>query len=618
MAIYEAMSMGVTVVSSLVGGQAELVVNGTGFLVKPGSPTEAQEYTAALEQLVGNPTLTKALGKASRERVLSGFSSQASLAQLKKEFCIAIKSNPNKPLKDMEPVLREYAALTIDYFRLETDAVNVWKEYQQLINTHQQLVDKVNAQPEYKERPPSPFPHASPEEVLRSIKPSTLRPVYDIFEEKNVDRNMRIELLVNEAPFYRTNPKTVVPDFDHNAWMLKPNHDVNDWNNKIPFPFRQQEYIAEIPNAFVGTGESGTIFDYERMFTLKKGTRQMFTPPADEAPSCNLKKYKKLLPLVQIYHEFGHFMTEMLPRLSLIWDRVKADPEITLLVPEFPYAHSIFEDILKIAPERMAYYRFGAGWSPCEIFYGETVLLTTPATTGNTAPEMFDGLRELFDIPQVTDNKTIVYFSRRASTERMVSNEEEILAGLREISPNVVVFDEKTPLPEVLSTVKHAKVVVGMHGSTLAPMIWAPKGAAVVEFLHAIPWLHWWATAASLKHDYWLVPVDSAQHDSATVVVPASLAINTVRAAFGLEVQVETSQSGSVSEEEEETEMAQEGAADKEKEWRESSNENTWKDKESSVEEESDENKEMAEALQQEKSEKIIEAIEDKNAAPQQ
>jgi hypothetical protein len=36
--------MGITVVSSKVGGQAELVVNGTGFLVEPGIPTEAQEY----------------------------------------------------------------------------------------------------------------------------------------------------------------------------------------------------------------------------------------------------------------------------------------------------------------------------------------------------------------------------------------------------------------------------------------------------------------------------------------------------------------------------------------------------------------------------------------------
>jgi hypothetical protein len=259
-------------------------------------------YTAALEALVRDPEYTRKLGKNSRARVLSGFSSQAALSQLKKEFCIAIKSNPNKKLKDMEPVLREYAALAIDYFRLETDAVNVWKEYQQLINTHQQLLDKINAQPVYKQRPPSPFPDSTPEEVLRSIRPSTLRAVYDIFEEKNIDREMKIELMINEAPYLRTNPKSVIPDFDHNGWMIKPNHDVNDWNNKIPFPFRQQEYIAEIENAFVAPGESGTVFDYERMFTLKKGTRQMFTPPAEETPTCELRKYKKLVPLVQMYH----------------------------------------------------------------------------------------------------------------------------------------------------------------------------------------------------------------------------------------------------------------------------------------------------------------------------
>jgi hypothetical protein len=121
-------------------------------------------------------------------------------------------------------------------------------------------------------------------------------------------------------------------------------------------------------------------------------------------------------------------MTEMLPRLSLVWDRVQADPDITLLVPNFPYARTIFEDILKVAPERMAYYRFGAGWNPCEVFYGETVIIPTPTTTGNPAPEMFDELRSIFGIPEVGDNKTIVYFSRRVSGDRMVANEDELIS----------------------------------------------------------------------------------------------------------------------------------------------------------------------------------------------
>lgn len=582
LAIYEAMSMGIAVVSSKVGGQAELVVNGTGFLVEPGIPTEAQDYIAALEQLVGNPEYTRQLGKNSRARVLSGFSSQAALSQLKKEFCIAIKSNPGKRPKDMEPVLREYAALTIDYFRLEADAVNVWKEYQTLIKTHQQLVDKINAQPEYQERPPSPFPASTPEEVLRNIKVSQLRPVYDIFEEKNIDREMRIELMVNEAPYFRTNPKTIKSDFDHNGWMIKPNHDVNDWNNKIPFPFRQQEYVAEIENAFVGTGESGTVFDYERMFTLKKGSRQMFTPPADEISTCTLRKYKKLVPLVQIYtNEFGHSMTEMLPRLSLVWDRFQADTELTLLVPNLPFAKTIFEGILKIDPSRMAYFNFGAGWNPCEVFFGETILLPTPATTGNPPPEMFEDLRTIFNIPEQSDNKTIVYFSRKASGDRMVSNEEELLNALRAAKlGDIHVFDEQSNLAEVLPVVRNARVIIGMHGSTLAPMIWAPKGAAVVELLHAIPWLHWWATATALKHDYWLVPIDSAGHDSATIAAPIEVTVKTVAAALGFAPAPESSSdSAAASNPDENEEMEQDDET--EKEWREGTQktDQDWKEK---------------------------------------
>jgi hypothetical protein len=121
-------------------------------------------------------------------------------------------------------------------------------------------------------------------------------------------------------------------------------------------------------------------------------------------------------------------MSEMLPRLSLVWDRIQADPEITILVPEFPYSHQVFEEILKIAPERMAYYRFGAGWQPCHVFYAETVILPTPTTTGNPPPEMLAGLRSIFGIPPVGDNKTLVYFSRKNSPDRIVANEDELIS----------------------------------------------------------------------------------------------------------------------------------------------------------------------------------------------
>ncbi len=121
-------------------------------------------------------------------------------------------------------------------------------------------------------------------------------------------------------------------------------------------------------------------------------------------------------------------MSEMLPRLSLVWDRIQSDAEISILVPDFDYSRQVFEEILKIPSERMIYYRFGAGWMPCEVFFAEMIIFPTPTTTGNPAPEMLDGLRSIFGIPETSDNETIVYFSRKYAPDRVVANEEELIS----------------------------------------------------------------------------------------------------------------------------------------------------------------------------------------------
>lgn len=176
------------------------------------------------------------------------------------------------------------------------------------------------------------------------------------------------------------------------------------------------------------------------------------------------------------------------------------------------------------------------------------------------------------------------------------------LTALRDANlGDVVVFDEQSPLPEVLSVVKHARLILGMHGSTLAPMIWAPRGCAVVEMLHGIPWLHWWATATALKHDYWLVPIDSARHDSATVAAPVALTLRTVRAALGLPDANETVATGS----EEAKEESDDEEDELDKEWREemAKEKEEWKDKTSSEDQDANkqdaqENKEILEKVQ--------------------
>ncbi len=69
---YEAMSMGIPVVCSDVGGQSELVISGCGHVV-PVDQEEEELYVRCLAELIEDPGLRKKMGAASRHRVTSRF-----------------------------------------------------------------------------------------------------------------------------------------------------------------------------------------------------------------------------------------------------------------------------------------------------------------------------------------------------------------------------------------------------------------------------------------------------------------------------------------------------------------------------------------------------------------
>lgn len=74
----EYMAMGLPVVASRVGANADVVVDGeTGILVDG-----EEEWTAALERLIGDPALRHAMGAAGRERVERDFSTGALAARV--------------------------------------------------------------------------------------------------------------------------------------------------------------------------------------------------------------------------------------------------------------------------------------------------------------------------------------------------------------------------------------------------------------------------------------------------------------------------------------------------------------------------------------------------------
>eukprot|EP01113_Clastostelium_recurvatum_P025687 TRINITY_DN308_c0_g1_i5.p1 TRINITY_DN308_c0_g1~~TRINITY_DN308_c0_g1_i5.p1 ORF type:complete len:1254 (+),score=420.56 TRINITY_DN308_c0_g1_i5:132-3893(+) len=545
LAIYESMSMGVTCVSARVGGQAELVVPEVGFLVKPGSPTESAEYEAIIERLIRDPIYTRQLGVNSRKRILSGFKSTDTIMRLKTEFCNAAKAHSHSRAMfhntGMQKMGAEFAALGIEYERASDESLVLWKELQGVLKKLAPPVIEVNkAGPTHT---PSPYTDmiTTPEDVLESIVPAQLRPVTDIMQEKGIDRSLRLTLLHNEEPTIRTNPKTVVENFDHNKFFHQGNHDVDSWDDSIPFPFAQQQYVAVIPHAFVAPGDSGTVFDWDRMFTMQTGSRKMFTQPSDETSKCEVKKYKKLTSIVQLYNAYGHFLSEQLPRLALIWDRIRSDPEMHILVPDMgtSVVKEVLVDFLKIPQNRLVFYRYGSGWDPCHVYYAEELYMINPTATGNPSVELMDAMRQMFldvnpNLPNEEERNLIVYMSRKGSVNRKVDNEDELIKKLRESlsGEQFMVWDGSVSVPDTISMMRRAKMIIGPHGQNLAPSVFAQKGTTIVELMHSNPWLHWWGVSTGLQLDYWFVPIAGFTHESDFIPVPIDLTIQTVQAAL--------------------------------------------------------------------------------------
>ncbi len=72
MSCYEAMAMGIPIVCSHVGGQAELITPECGILVKK-EENELNHYAKALKKLISDKNLRKNMGNAARKRVETGF-----------------------------------------------------------------------------------------------------------------------------------------------------------------------------------------------------------------------------------------------------------------------------------------------------------------------------------------------------------------------------------------------------------------------------------------------------------------------------------------------------------------------------------------------------------------
>ena len=132
LSIYEAMAAGLAVLGADVGGQRELVHEGTGVLM-PGpdecgsAELEAQGYAYALAGLVINPARRAALGAAARERITRHFELDHMRRRMLEIFDRAAELQERDPRDTLTPGLaRELAQQAVEFARMDALNEELW------------------------------------------------------------------------------------------------------------------------------------------------------------------------------------------------------------------------------------------------------------------------------------------------------------------------------------------------------------------------------------------------------------------------------------------------------------------------------------------------------------
>jgi glycosyltransferase involved in cell wall biosynthesis len=158
LAVYEAMSMQLPVVTSDVGGQAELVTPETGFLIPKGKgdANETQQYLKVLVPLIKDAKLRRQVGSLARERVAESFSLEKMGDRMEAILTEAIKLRQTAPQQECDlAIAQEMLTLALEYTCLEeewnwlywrfNDISQPKQDLQQLQEQTQQLQVRIEA-----------------------------------------------------------------------------------------------------------------------------------------------------------------------------------------------------------------------------------------------------------------------------------------------------------------------------------------------------------------------------------------------------------------------------------------------------------------------------------------
>ena len=175
---------------------------------------------------------------------------------------------------------------------------------------------------------------------------------------------------------------------------------------------------------------------------------------------------------------YFHWVLDALPRLAIIEQFAQLN-SLPLIVPgKLTSFHHESLDLAGVSADRLFSFD-GSAWQVDTLYFPQLL-----GPTGNPSPHAVAWLRSRFlsrepGKPAVAKRR--IYLTRRDTSQRRVLNEEEIIDYLAGIGFEIVCPSQMS-FSEQIRLFRNVEIVIAPHGGGSTNMVFAPKGATLIEF----------------------------------------------------------------------------------------------------------------------------------------
>lgn len=176
---------------------------------------------------------------------------------------------------------------------------------------------------------------------------------------------------------------------------------------------------------------------------------------------------------------YFHWITEALVRLFL-YEKSRKNQNIPILLPiQFKELGYVLDSIASLSKRDIIFLEKNHIAKIQNLHF-----VSNPTYTGFYHKDIIEGLkkkilRALPELPGRAQRK--IYVTRKDANNRLIVNEEEVVALLVQYDFEVVSFEQMTFLEQV-SLMQETRLLISIHGAGLTNLMFMAKGGSILEF----------------------------------------------------------------------------------------------------------------------------------------